>query len=222
VLVGGQGTRLKRLFPDTPKALVPLAGRAVIDRLVDGLVEAGVSRIILATGHLHDRIAGHFQARHDADLTFSREERPLGTGGALKKALARAAGEDVLVLNGDSTCAISYQDLVHRHRKAGLSATLVAARNIDRDDGGNVTVDASGIVSSFQEKSVALRSASLNAGIYVFDKRAREFAEAPESCSLEHDLLPSIVRRRACAAFVTDAPVVDIGTPERYHAANKR
>jgi NDP-sugar pyrophosphorylase family protein len=83
-------------------------------------------------------------------------------------------------------------------------------------------VDGAGIVTSFEEKTRTEGGMLLNAGIYVFDARVRELVEAPETCSLERDVLPRIAQRGACRAFVTDAPVIDIGTPERYRAANKR
>jgi D-glycero-alpha-D-manno-heptose 1-phosphate guanylyltransferase len=222
VLVGGKGTRLSGLFPDIPKVLVPVRGRPFIDHVVDALVQGGVTRVILATGHLHEQIALHFQGRRDVDFVFSVEDRPLGTGGATKQALKLVRGANVLLLNGDSYCPVDFSKLLEEHRRRGVTATLVLAERSGRDDGGNVAVDAEGFVVAFHEKASAQGADWLNAGIYVFEAGAHELRDAPEVCSLERDIVPALVRRRACAAYLAHAAVTDIGTPARYREADKR
>ncbi len=108
ILCGGRATRLAVLWPDRPKALVPVAGRPFLEWQMEWLARGGVRRIHLAAGHrgemviewLHDWLS-----RTDSGpdmITCSIEPAPLGTGGGLRYAADRVEGDPVLVLNGDS------------------------------------------------------------------------------------------------------------------------
>jgi NDP-sugar pyrophosphorylase family protein len=104
ILLGGRGTRIAAQYPDRPKALVPVCGRPFLEWQLDWLRAGGITRVLLAAGHLADVLERHLAARppDGLDLVLSREPEPLGTGGALKFAEPLLASDPVLVLNGDS------------------------------------------------------------------------------------------------------------------------
>lgn len=222
ILVGGQGSRLRELFPSTAKALVPINGRPFIDFVVEYLVRQGVRRIVLATGHLHEQMVSHFAPRSDAEFVLSAETTPLGTGGAIKHALNSVKGGRFLALNGDSLCAVPIRAVVDLHDRKRVAATLVVSRKFDRSDGGTVVVDQDSMVLDFVEKSASGRgNIGLSAGIYVLKNDPREFDGWGPVFSLEHDVFPKWASGRQCAAFVTDEPVMDVGTPDRYRFAKE-
>ncbi|NLG35385.1 MAG: NTP transferase domain-containing protein [Lentisphaerae bacterium] len=104
ILLGGQGTRLAALYPDRPKALVPVHGRPFIEWQLDWLRRNGVRRILLAAGHKAEVLEAWLADRPSDDLSLrlSREPAPLGTGGALRHVESLLETSHVLVLNGDT------------------------------------------------------------------------------------------------------------------------
>ncbi len=125
ILCGGLGTRLSPVLKDRPKTLAPVSGRPFLAYLLDQLVDAGISDVILATGHFGDQVRDTFQDYYRGlRLSYSQETSPLGTGGALR---AAAAGlESALVLNGDSWCDVNLSEFVctclsrfHRRDRGG-------------------------------------------------------------------------------------------------------
>ena len=102
ILAGGKGTRLKHLFPDTPKGLVPLGGKPILEHQIDLLVNAGINEIFLLTGYKGELIQEYFGSGKDrnATLHYFQENVPLGTAGAFKQ-LEGKVREDIVVLYGD-------------------------------------------------------------------------------------------------------------------------
>lgn len=125
ILAGGKGTRLSALYPDRPKALVPVAGRPFLERQLEWLAAGGITRVHIAAGHMADRLLDWLRERgkvletgvpcsvfsiqelftiHHSPFTvsMSREPLPLGTGGGLKFVEPWLEGDFFFVLNGDS------------------------------------------------------------------------------------------------------------------------
>src|SRR5438128_10374495 len=125
ILAGGKGTRLRPLTETTPKPMITVAGRPILERLVLHLVGWGVRRIFLSVNHLAKVIEDHFGdgARFGCTIEYLREDVPLGTGGPLSL-LPNTPGEPLLVMNGDLVTQISVRRLLAVHTRGGHSATL--------------------------------------------------------------------------------------------------
>jgi MurNAc alpha-1-phosphate uridylyltransferase len=103
VLAAGLGTRMKPLTDHMPKALVPVAGRALIDRVLDKLVEAGVTRAVVNVHHFADQMEAHLAARHDLEILISDERSALlDSGGGIAHARHLLGDDPVFVANIDS------------------------------------------------------------------------------------------------------------------------
>lgn len=216
ILCGGLGTRLRAAVADRPKGLADIAGRPFLDILVDSLARQGVSRIVLLAGHGADQIASRYADR----CAISIEERPLGTAGAVRNALGHVSGEQFFVLNGDSWCAVDLAALQAFHAAKAASLSIVVVEQKGRDDAGTIALAADQRITSFDEKlSAGDRLRYVNAGIYVMHRSV--IAGVPEntSASLERDVFPQAARGGRCFGFPVPGPLVDIGTPERYRAA---
>ena len=222
ILCGGLGTRLQPVLKDRPKALAESGGRVFIDILLDRLRQAGFRRFILCVGHMASHIAAHFQDHLTGDVEFSREDHPLGTGGAVKKALPLASERPLLILNGDSLCELDYGRLLESHAGHPEALTIVLAKNTgNRKDCGYVAMDRSGRITSFEEKSGKPAERLVNAGIYLAGSKALQFLPETEKFSLEHDVFPVLVRKGLCFGFATDSELLDIGTPDRLKIFEK-
>lgn len=237
VLCGGKGTRLQGIV-DGPKALVEFGGRPFLEHLIDWLKEVGVDRVLLLTGH-GDKAIRNWMAGYNAlgkvQLSMVKEEKPLGTGGAIKAALKYVDGDEpFVVLNGDSFFdGIELPKMVEFHKglkERGTRATLALAfKSHDVSRYGLVHVDhaVSGgwrRVTEFLEKNPHARNGHVSVGLYVLTKGA--FVMAPKrkaAFSIERDLFPELAR---CGYLSGYAPAgsthLDFGTPDGLEAARKR
>ena len=103
ILAGGFGTRLRRVVPNLPKPMAKVAGRPLLEILLLSLSRKGFKRIILSVGYMADSISNYFGFNYEGmDLIYAREEKPLGTGGAVRLALLSCKQDHVFVFNGDT------------------------------------------------------------------------------------------------------------------------
>jgi D-glycero-alpha-D-manno-heptose 1-phosphate guanylyltransferase len=218
VLVGGLGTRLRALYPDKPKALVPIRGRPFLAWLLDWLRAHGVSRIHLAAGYRGEQIA-EWAAAHVTDaLTISREPEPLGTGGGLRYALEHVAGPDFFALNGDSFVPALDLAAWLASPPAREADAEIAVTRIDAPGRyGVVEFDTGRRIRAFFEK--ADRPAGwVNAGIYRFQRSALEAHAPGSSFSLETDYFPARAAAGRLIARPVEPPLLDMGTPDGIRA----
>lgn len=220
LLVGGLGTRLRSVVPSLPKPLAAVGSRPFLELLVRQTRSQGIRRLVMCTGHLADQVEQEFGdgERWQIAIEYSREDRPLGTAGAIK--LAHKHLTDVskfLVMNGDSFLEINLSNLLQFHcQHDGLvSMAVVNVENSERY--GTVSCNSEGRVTGFREKTDSSGPALVNAGIYVFSHRVLDYL--PEaSSSLERDVFPLLLTRGVYAQK-QHGIFIDIGTPEDYARA---
>ena len=222
ILCGGLGTRLRDAVPDRPKALAEVGGKPFLDILLAELASQGLRRFILCVGHGAEQIIARYGPGSEGRLFFSREERPLGTAGAIARALPLVRSEPFLVLNGDSLCKVSYNELLGFHESTAAALTIVGVALSERRDTGAIRADEQRRVIEFAERGTSAGPGALytNAGIYVMTGAALAPAEDKVPCSLEFDVFPALAASGRCFVFPAERPLVDIGTPERLRAAN--
>jgi NDP-sugar pyrophosphorylase family protein len=221
VLTGGQGSRLRSVVSDRPKTMASINGRPFLDLLLDHLQAAGFSRFILCAGYMGDYIADYYKAESAScrEILISRETRPLGTAGAVKHAEPLIHGNSFLILNGDSFCAVDLTAFINFHQQHAAHASMVIANTDTAQSYGTVVLGPDNRIVQFKEKST-MGQAWINAGIYMFDRDVLNRIPSDGDSSLEHDIFPQMVDERFFG-FTTKVPVIDIGTPERYSAAQR-
>lgn len=218
VLAGGLGTRIRSVAADRPKVMVEVGGRPFLEILLGRMMRRGLRRAILATGHMHEFIESHFGARFgDVEIAYSRETHPLGTGGAVWKALEAAAQEDVFVFNGDTFFDVDLGGFHSFHKSVGANASMALKPMRDFDRYGTVQVQGTRI-TGFREKQPA-REGLINGGIYLLNRRSLAKLEMPEKFSIERDFFEGYAVRVYIGAYVCDGYFIDIGVPEDYARA---
>ena len=221
ILAGGLGTRLRSVVSDRPKALAVIHGRPFLGYLFDQLTSAGISRVVLCLGFGSRQIRESFgESYRGLRIIHSEESTPLGTGGALRLALSKLQSDPVLVMNGDSYCAVDLESFWTSHQNRGAAASLLLARVPDTDRFGRVELSGRNEVVAFQEKGKNSGVSLINAGIYLIDCSLIE--EIPSGCqrSLERETFPNWIGR-GFYGFATTARFLDIGTPEAYASAEE-
>lgn len=220
VLAGGLGTRLRGRLGDLPKAMAPVGGRPFLEYLLAPLVQCGIHDIVLCLGQHAAAIQDHFGARFGgASLHYSVEERPLGTGGAIARALGTTSTAPALVLNGDSLLAIDYAELFRWYRAAPVRLAMVLARVADTGRFGAVRVDGE-TVSGFSEKG-GTGPGLISAGIYLLKPQIFSELELSGVFSFEFDVLERHRAALAPRAYICEADFLDIGVPEDLERAQR-
>jgi D-glycero-alpha-D-manno-heptose 1-phosphate guanylyltransferase len=218
VLAGGLGTRLASRLNQTPKSMAPVGGRPFLEILLNQLVAAGCSRIILSVGHLRDVILQHFQNRYrGVPIDYAIEESPLGTGGAIRLALGQAHESSVLVVNGDTylEADISVLSRFHRSSRRPLTMAVVRVENIARY--GGVLIEDH-IISGFFEKG-RTGPGWISGGLYAIEKSFLWHADLQAPFSFETDVLVPFLFEIRPAAFHCEGYFLDIGIPEDFDRA---
>ena len=222
LLVGGLGSRLRSVVAGAPKVLAPVGKTSFLALLVRQLRAQGIRRLVMCTGYLADQIHREFGNGEDWEVAieYSREEQPLGTAGAIKLAerYLRDATEFV-VMNGDSFLETDFVQLMDFHRAHHAIATMAVVRVEDTGRYGTVSVDTSGRVQAFVEKTGNSVPGRVNGGVYVFDRAIFECIPR-HPASLERDVFPSLLDH-GVYALEQHGMFIDIGTPADYARAQQ-
>jgi N-acetyl-alpha-D-muramate 1-phosphate uridylyltransferase len=130
ILAAGFGTRLAPLTDALPKALVPVSGRPMIEHVIDALIDAGCTRIVVNCHHQAERMHEHFaHGSYDAEVILVDEVDILGTGGGILHARSLLDGEEpFLVHNADIVSGFDLRALLRTHTETGAIATLAIQR----------------------------------------------------------------------------------------------
>ena len=218
ILAGGLGTRLALRLEGIPKAMAPIAGRPFLEILLTQLQRAGCTRAILSVGHLHTAIRDHFGTEFNAlPIDYVIENQPLGTGGAIRKALEAASEDSVLAMNGDTFLQIDYAAMLRFHAEQAAPFTLAVTHQPNIARYGGVLIHNSRI-TGYQEKGSA-GPGFINAGVYALPKQMPWPPALPEKFSFEVDFLaPQISALTPAAlkpaAYQVNGFFLDIGIPE--------
>jgi len=226
VLVGGEGTRLRPLTYFAPKQMLPVAGRPVIERVVEHLAGHGVTEVVLSLGYKPDAFIAAYPDGHCAGvkLCYAVEGSPLDTAGAIAFAASEAGitDETFVVVNGDVLTEIDVGALVRFHKERGGEGSIALTPVEDPSFFGVVPVDPSGRVQAFIEKPPPGQAPTnmINAGIYVLEPSFLERVPIGRKASLEREIFPALVEAGALYALSSDALWTDMGTPAKYLEAN--
>lgn len=224
MLVGGLGTRLRPLTLETKKELMPVANRPFLEHVLANLARAGVDEVILTTGYLAEAFESFPAERtHGVKLTISRETEPLDTCGAVKNVEHMLDGT-FLVLNGDIFTDLDISALVGYHYERETLCTITLTPVDDPSAYGLVPIDDDGRIVRFIEKpkSDEVVTDLINAGTYVLEPQALNYAPAGKPHSFERGLFPLLLAEgEALYGYVGGEYWLDIGTPPKYLRANK-
>ena len=222
VLAGGRGTRLKGLFPETPKPMVPVAGRPFLHWLTLWLARHGPRHFVYSTGYRAEQIEAWSadDSLPDIERVCRREETPLGTGGGLLNCLDLCR-RWILVANGDGLVMKGIEYLLALRLNSGCDGGLIGVEMEDASRYGSLAVSASGQLTGFHEKVPG--RGIINSGVYLFRKELLCDSGWSGACSIEFDLFPDLILRNAHlnVVSVSGAPFIDIGTPETVRNATR-
>lgn len=214
ILSGGLGTRLGALTDNHPKTMMPINGQPFLNYLLRYVTSFGFKNICLLTGYKADIISKYYKnnAPAEMNLSYSYEEKPLGTGGAIEQAIRQHPSPYYLCLNGDSFFPVDLNDFISRSIDRDL-CSIALFKSPTPKRYGTVTIDSKNQITNFSEKSNISSGQYCNGGIYLFNKKLSSSLPANKH-SVEKNVFPKLADSGKLWGFPFENDFIDIGTPE--------
>jgi mannose-1-phosphate guanylyltransferase len=219
LLAAGVGSRLRPITDVTPKCMLAIGGRPLLDIWLDAFDGAGVDEVLVNLHHLPAVVRRHLAARAGPPaVRMAYEPELLGSAGTLAANRQWAEGEELfLACNADNLTDFDLRSLVDAHREHGPVATLTVFHSPNPSAGGVVEIDSAGRVTGFAEKPSQPVSDLTNAGMYAFHPSVLDEIDARPPNDIGYDLLPRLVGR--ARAVLVEGYFRDIGTADAYRRA---
>lgn len=219
IMAGGFGTRLRPMTDNTPKPMLPVGGRPVMEWVVEQLKSAGIRRVMVTTHYLPEKIQQHFGdgSAFGMEMEYVNEDRPLGTGGAL--GLIEQSGGPLLVINGDVLTRVDFRKMLDYHLENEADLTVAVNQRQMEIPFGVVECTGSRI-TAMQEKPVF--SVLVNAGIYLLQPSVQAFIPQGGSHFNMTDLIQWLLDAgRNVVSFPIREYWTDIGQHDAYQKAQE-
>jgi len=240
ILAAGKGTRVRPLTNETPKPMIPIIGKPVMEYLIEELARHGFDQIMINVSHLPEKIESYFGngERLGVEIGYSFEghiedgrihAEALGSAGGIKR-IQEFGGffdDTFLVVCGDALIDLDLTKAVREHWKSGAVASVctLTVKPEAVSDYGVVVSEESGQITSFQEKPSAQEALSnkVNTGIYIFEPEVLDLIPSETQYDIGGDLFPEIVAKGLrFQAIDIDFNWIDIGRISDYWEANQK
>ena len=220
IMAGGKGSRLRPHTESCPKPMLPVAGKPMLEHIVDRAKVEGFKHFVLAVHYLGHMIEDYFGdgSNFGVQIDYLREDKPLGTAGALSLLSPRPEWPFV-VTNGDVMTDIRYGELLDFHLRHGAAATMTVRVHEWQHPFGVVRMDGVDIVG-FEEKPVA--RSHINAGVYALSPEALDCMQVNDICDMPSLFERLQVRGTRTVAYPMHEPWLDVGRPDDLRLANQR
>ncbi|MEM2851049.1 MAG: mannose-1-phosphate guanyltransferase [Candidatus Bathyarchaeia archaeon] len=225
VMAGGEGTRLRPLTTARPKPMVPVVNKPMMEHVLELLLAHRFNELFVTLHYLPDAVRNYFGDGTDfgAKITYSIEEKPLGTAGGVKR-LEQLLEGTFLVISGDVLTDINLSEIVKFHKKRGAIATITLSRVPNPLEYGIVITNAEGQIENFLEKPGwgEVFSDTVNAGIYVLEPEALRYVKPGQEFDFSRQLFPLLLKQgEALYGYTSTGYWCDIGSVQQYLQAHR-
>ena len=225
VMAGGEGSRLRPLTIRRPKPMVPIAGKPVMEHILNLLKRHGITDVIVTVQYLASNIEDYFGngSQMGMHITYSREDVPLGTAGSVKNAEEQLSDEPFLVISGDALTDYNLTDIIKYHEAKKSLATLTLAHVPNPLEYGVIITNEEGHITQFLEKPSwgEVFSDTINTGIYVLDPQIFAYYEKDKPYDFSQELFPYMLRKGdPIYGYIASGYWCDVGNLSEYMRAN--
>lgn len=213
ILAGGLATRLGDLTKDQPKSMVQISGKPFLEYQLDFLKRQAVRDIILCTGRFKEQVENYFRDGREfgVNMKYSREDKLLGTAGALKKA-EPLLNDVFFTMYGDSYLFLDFNRVMSYFESRNKLALMTVYKNYDRYDRSNTVVEGN-LVKKFSKKEKTKDMVYIEYGANIFKKEVLRMIPENQFYSLD-DLFPRLIEIEELLAFEVGERFYEIGSPQ--------
>ncbi len=224
ILAGGLSTRLKPLTDNVPKPLLKILDKPFLLYQIELLKKHSISEVIISTHYFHHKIKDFLKdgSEFGVKITYSYEEEPLGTAGAIKLTEKYLDSDSIIVLNGDILTDLNLTDFINYHHKSNADITLNLTKVLDPTSYGLVFIDESLRITKFLEKPSIEEAIinTVNTGIYIINCDILKYIPENTNYSIERQLFHDLIKKdKFLNGYISDNYWLDIGTIERFNQA---
>jgi len=216
IMAGGLGSRLRPLTDNTPKPMLPVNGRPLMEWIVEGLQQAGIRHIIVTTHYKAEAISHHFGdgQRFGVQIEYVHEDKLSGTAGAL--ALVPPWNQPLLVINGDILTRVDYRAMLHYHQRHQANITVAVREYRVEVPYGIVEIDDVMVRKLTEKPSLQF---FVNAGIYVLEPLVRGYTTKGKFLNMTDVIGYLLADAKPVVGFPVREYWIDIGQLADYDRA---
>ena len=221
ILAGGYGTRLRPLTFSTPKAMIPLVNRPVIDYILDYLAGYGLKEFVITTNYLRVQTIAYLDSsRKEVTIAYPKEPSPLGTAGSVKNA---GITETMVIIQGDNITEIDLGKLLTFHKAHDGLVTIALLPVPNPSLYGIAEIESTGRIRNFKEKPAPNKCFSnlANTGLYIIEPEAMKYVPESRAFDFSKNLFPLLVAQKDVYGCVVDGFWTDVGSLEGYLEATR-
>jgi NDP-sugar pyrophosphorylase family protein len=228
LLAGGDGVRMRPFSYEIPKPLIPVNSKPVLEHMITALHDSGIKDIIICTGRLGEKVVKYFGdgSKFGVKITYSQEERSLGTGGALKLAQTFIGQKPFLLIHGDLLARVNFNELIKFHQQNKGLVTMALTSVDNPQDFGMVELQGFQVTGFVDRKLKRGReervSHLVSSGIYVVDPNIFKMIPAGRKVMLEETVFPKLIEKEKLVGFPFKGLWFDLTTPREYEKAIKK
>jgi dTDP-glucose pyrophosphorylase len=218
VMAGGFGTRLLPLTENTPKPMLPVCGRPVLEHIIEQLRDIGIRQVNVTTYYQAEKITKHFGdgTAFGIDINYVREDVPLGTGGAL--GLMQRPEEPLLVINGDVLTQVDFRAMHAFHQDNNAHMTVGVRRYEVKVPYGVIDCDGVNITGLREKPDLAF---FVNAGIYLLEPEVHDYIPTKQHMNMTDLVLKVIAAGKTVVSYPICEYWLDIGQHDDYNRAQE-
>ena len=218
IMAGGRGQRLMPLTATTPKPMLPLKGRPILEHIIEKAKLQGFSQLVISVNYLAEVITEHFGngSSYGVTIHYLHEQQPLGTAGALAALPSSLRQEPVVVTNADVITDVAYGDLISQARLEGVDGLMAVRLQEWQNPFGVVRTEGNRLLG-LEEKPIYRHQ--VNAGMYVLAPKLLELLQPDTYCDMPNLFSRGVDLGLNIQVFPLHESWLDIGRKDDYHAA---
>ena len=219
-MAGGKGTRLLPLTKNTPKPLVKVNGKSLIESLIHKLSFEGINEIVVSTHYRASKIKNYLKKKKFSvnSLEYLYENKPLGTAGCIKN--IKTNDENFLIVNCDIKLNVNFSKICDFHLANQADITVVSKRIINKSNFGILNLNSKFHVKSIEEKPVI--TSYVNTGVYVFRKNVCRLIKKNKKLDMDEIIQKSIKRKLKVISYPLYESWMDLGTISNIRRFKKK
>lgn len=220
IMAGGLGTRLGELTKDTPKPMLKVGVKPMLEHIIDMFVSHGFTKFMLSVNYKAEVVKDYFKdgSNFGIEVKYLEEKQRLGTGGALSL-IDIKLDEPFFVTNGDVLSSLDYEELLNFHNKENSDATMCTRKDSYQIPYGVIEIDNENNIVSMKEKPTT--EFFINTGIYVLDPKVLEYVPSGEFFDLPSLFDVLKINNAITKSFEITDYWVDMGQPSDYEKINE-